>query len=409
MGFQTETPLGRIITYSALSTPAAILGSLASEASPAMQAAQKSGIPLSVSESTGRFSGLEKMLTTGSAGSMRLGMEQDAAAQSAIEKIIGAPLDQSLDVVLQGTKLQKEVRTGIVKPWVNAWKQANAVTTETPTVTGGAGFAGDPTKVMVSKTRIPKDVNWQDFQDFFGLSREERDGFFRAIQAQPEQFINQLMPSNENQVRGLLKLRGLMTVLENSGHETEAGQLGSAFVMRYLRGPAELGQAINGHTIAQRIETALPGHLTVALGPERTQALADLATVLDKADPLEKVASLGVSAQKRAAQYMTNKLIFATMSTAAMGAAGSSVPGGTLLMGIAGGATVGLGLPTVLGALMTNPKTGKLLIAASKGDITAATRFVRTITSAKESADERGETFELSSPSTRLTGLFKKQ
>jgi hypothetical protein len=422
LGFQKETPWGRISIYSALATPGAIMGSLASEASPAMTAAERlkkaTGVevPLSTSEATGRFGAYERMLAAGSNPSMALGVKTDAAAQAALEKIIASPLDKSLDVVLRGTEVAKDAR-GVMNDWRRAWQAANPKVTVEEVGTGVLDASGKEFKKTVTTLSKNPVVDWGDFQSFFGLTREERNGFFKAIRTNPDSFVNQFLPGREDQVKGLVKLRAVMTVLDKGGHTAEAGQLGQAVAMRFLRGPFELGQAVDGAALAQRIEGALgsatePGHLFVALGPKRAEALRDLATVLKTSNPLEKVGGEGVSAQKRAFQYLANKAIFSSASAGAVGLFGqNSLPAGTLLLGMAGGAVVGLGIPTLIGATMMNPALGKVLIRASKGDAAATGRLVRTIASSKWSAEERGEEFDMSpsAASSRLQGLFSRR
>jgi hypothetical protein len=416
LGFQQETPWGRISVYSALATPGAIMGSLASEASPVMQAAGRlkgsTGveIPLSTAEATGRFSGLESMLTSGSTGATRLGFQQDAAARLATEKLLASPFEKSLDVVLRGTEVAKDAR-GVMNDWRRAWQAANPKTVTKEVESPIADSYGRKVMNTVTTTEKNPVVDWSDFQKFFGLTREERNGFFKAIRTNPDAFVNQFLPGKEDQVKGLVKLRAVMTVLDKSGHKAEAGQLGQAVAMRYLRGPFELGQAVDGKSLALRIESALgsttePGHLTAALGPKRAEALRDLATVLKEANPLEKVSG-GTSVQKRAGQYLGNKAIFTTASAGAMALAGSQIPVGNLLLGMTGGAVVGIGIPTILGALMSNPQTGKILIRASKGDAAATGRLMRTITSAAWSEEDREET--TTAPTSRLQGLFKSR
>lgn len=403
LGFQKQTPWGNVTIYSALATPGAIIGSLGAKTTPIAALAEKHGIPLSVSEQTGILPGLEKMLTQGGGAAKSLGLQQSAAAQSALAKILNAPVEDSLGVVLnQGLEGQKGARDAF-KGWNIAWDKANTqyVTKKVPS---GVGW-----KTVTEKIKAPVPRK-EDFEKAFGLTPEEGWGFRQFVNANPDAVVESLVPRGENQVKGLLTLRAAMTVLDKGGYKAEAGNLGQAMVMRYLREPFTPGEPVNGREVAKRIEFALgspsePGHLVTALGPERAEALREIAEVLKTANPLEKLAESGVSQGKRAGSYLSNKLAFTATSMGAVATAGGAMaPMGSIILGSIGGATIGIGLPTLFGKLMADPGVAKLLVRAAKGDTQAGARFIRTLMSSSESKFDREE-----AEKSRLQGIFIKQ
>lgn len=417
MGFQKETPWGTVGIYSAMSTPGAIVGSLAAKTTGASQAADRLAAqnygkaPLSFSETTGLLPGFEQMMTAGTSGQKALGVEQNAFARSAMQKIIDAPLENSMDVLMQGRDLKGEARKVMVD-WRNTWKKANTetVTSEVPSYMGADGKTVMET---VTTSNPPSKVNYDDFAQKMGFVGDEKDAFFRALKVDPDQFIDALIPKGENQVKGLVKLRALMKVFDG---KPEAGQLGQAVAMRYLRSPMENGEAVTASALSKRINLALgsptePGHLVAALGPDRAAALKDLAEVLDTAAPLDKVAGDGVSAQKRGGSYLFNKVAFTAASGGAAGlAGGNGLNMGNLLIGTGIGSIVAIGVPTMVGMMMTNPKLGATLKAAAKGDSQAATRILRTIGSSVRSESDRdgvsASDFTPEAGVSRLRGLF---
>jgi len=421
LGFQKETPWGNVTLYSALATPGAILGSIAAKTTPAAKAADRiGGFPMSVSETTGILPGYENMLTAGSRGSKALGLEQSQAALSALNKINGAPLEEAFSKVLNsGIDAQHSGRDAI-QQFATTWEKMNL---KTVTKKVGSGvYDANGKEVMKTVTQKVKGPDWTtaDFDKFFKLTPEEGNEFRRFLGANPDAVVDTLLPRGENNIKGILKFRAIMSVLDQSNHQQEAGNLGQAFVMRYLREPFEKsGGIVDGKEVAARIMSVVgdskePGHLVTAVGPDRAEALRDLATVLRDANPLEKIAGEGVSAPKRAGTYLFNKIAFAAASAGALGAFGhNALPLGELIVGMGAGAVVGVGIPTVIGAIMSNPKTSKLLLQAAKGDSTAGTRFIRTITSSAKSENNRDglsmEDVTPSAASNRLRGLFIKQ
>lgn len=422
LGFQKETPWGNVTIYSALATPGAILGSLGAKTTPIASLAEKHGIPLSVSEATGLAPGLENMLLRGSNAAKNLGQEQTAAAQSALTKIIGSPTENSLGIVLNNGLEARQAAKESFGKWAEVFSsQRDEVVTKK--VPSGFGW-----KTVTEKIpgRAPNDL---DFGKAFGLTPEEVWGFKQFINAAPDKVVESLMQRGENQVAGVLPLRAVMTMLDRSGLKNESGQLGAAYAMRLLREPFAPGVPVNGAEIAKRIEFALgnakeisagkfsmaagePGPLVTALGPERANALREVAEVLKNANPLEKLAG-GSNQAKEGGSYLFNKIAFTMASTSAMAAAGgATAPLGSILLGSVGGGVIGIGLPTLLGMVMADPKTAGFLKQAAKGDTAAVSRILRTLGNSAKSESDRGDLslsdYGPSAARDRLRGLFVK-
>jgi hypothetical protein len=412
LGFTKDTDLGKVGIYGAGATLSGILGSLASEASPTAQAAQRlqanTGVdyPLSTTEQTGRFGGLSNLFMRGSQSAQDLSAAQSDAARSAIEKITNTPLDTHVQAIADATKYQRDIRKDIVAGFARNYKQANAQTVTSQTPSSVLGPNGQPIMNTTSKTVFPKQVNWDAFQKMYGLSDQERDMFFRAIRVNPEQFVNQLAPTtSENPMKGLLKLRGIMDVMRISGRSTEAANLGQAVVMRDLA-PALEGDVVNGAQLADRIDNASE-HFKIIFGQKQRDALEDLATVARNATPLDK--ALGQSQAEHSAGYLMNKILFGAASMGAVGAAGAHGMGNdaaaTWLLGTAGGATIALSTSTLVGKVLANPGLGKLLISASKGDQKAMSAAFRSLVSDRYATSDNPDA---QTPASRLAGLFGK-
>lgn len=432
LGFTKDTDYGKVGIYGAGSTVAGILGSLASEASPAFEASERlrkvkdnlaeqggdqiadnlfappSGppinYPLNVSEATGRFKGLTDFFSTGSRTAQDLAAAQSQAAQSAFQKIVGAPVDHAVNIIGDAAKYRRDLR-GTVADFARNYRQQNAQTVTTQVPSSVIGPDGKPIMNDVTKTIFPKKVDWKDFQQTYGLTDDEKDMFFRAIKTNAEQYVNGLVPlSGENQVKGLFKLNGLMKVLQGSGNTAGAANLGQAFAMREIA--PLMDNPTNGAQLADRIDNAM-NHFKIVFDPKQVEALQDLATVARNASPLQKAASQSQVAKSGVGTM--NRILFGTAqlsAVAAMGAHGMGADQASLwMLGAGTGATVALGTSTLIGKVLAHPWFGKVLLAASKGDQKAMSAVVRQLTTDYYSTKDQPD---MPTPASRLQGLFQK-
>jgi hypothetical protein len=150
--------------------------------------------------------------------------------------------------------------------------------------------------------------------------------------------------------------------------------------------------------------------LELVLGPERAEALRQLSVVMAEADPMRKITSGNPSQQQRVLSYMANKMAFSITSIGAGAAAGSQVGGGNLMAALAGGAMGAMAvvpLSTLMSKILAEPGTARLLVAASKGNGTASTALVRSLTTGAMSGEQREEPkARYSSPRSRLQGFL---
>lgn len=420
-GFQTDTPIGRVIVYPALSTPGAIIKSLASSTTPAAEAAARlarggyGDAPLSFAEQTGLGGALEKMTSQGTARAAELGAQQNAYGRAAMQKIVGAPMENFTDILMRGRELGGEAQK-VMNDWEKTWQKMNPGVTVTKQVPSGIidPSTGKPMMKTISSVTKAPPTDWGQFMKDFGLNQDEFNYLRKAVSTDPDSFLNNLMPQGEDPVHNLVKVRALMKVFDG---KPEAGQLGQAFTFRLLGAPMQNGEAVNAGELARRIKAATgsptePGHLVAALGPDRVDALNDLATVLEKAVPLDKLAQEGTSMQKRGGSYLFHKLAF-TAASAGGGQLMSGTMGspswGHILIGAGAGSVVAIGFPTAVSMVMMDPKMGKVWKAAAEGSGAATSRILRTIGSTTATAADKGvdtSDFGPTAAKSRLEGLF---
>lgn len=420
-GRVTETPIGRVIMYPALSTPGAILKSLATDATPAAEAASRLAqngygqAPLSFSEQTGLGGALEKMVSRGTQRAADLGAAQDTYGRDAMQKIVGADLNQFTDILMRGRELGGEAQ-GIMNDWEKQWQKLNPGVTVTKQVPSSVidPSTGKPMMKTISSTTKAPPTNWGQFMADFNLNQDEFNYLRRAVTSDPDSFLNNLMPQGENPTYNLVKVRALMKVFDG---KPEAGQLGQAYTFRLLGSPMQNGEAINATELAKRIKANIgsptePGALVAAVGPDRAAALNDLATVLEKAVPLDKMAQEGTSMQKRGGSYLFHKIAFTAASggAAQIMSGGMSAPSwGHVLIGAGAGSVVAIGFPTVVSMVMMNPKMGQVWKEAAQGSGAAVSRILRTIGSTTTTAIDKGYSADDYGPTaakSRLEGLF---
>ena len=399
--FVSETPWGRIAFFAgtdALSLSTAAMfprGKTAmAEAVEALKAQTGVEIPLSFSEATGAGAALERFFLTGSGRETALGEKQAETGLKVLEKIIGEEVkDFTRSIANRSVQLRNKGYKQVLD-YVAAEKKKNKVPVErTLPILDASG-----TPITVTEMKSPKTVTWDKFQQMYKLTFEERDAFFRAIHAKPERFIEQLVAgTGQGNVKGFFGLRALMKVLP----EEDAAKLGSTFLLRTLaaKGALDSDGILRGEKFAKVLLDSIgKQRLAIVFDPDQVQALETLATVMKEVDPVKKIGGSTIPQTQRTLSYIGNKLAFGI--TIGGGSAGLMSGLGQAVTGALVGGTVILPLSSVMSMLLANPSTAKFLSAAAKGDMTAAMKLVRAVTSGEDLPEE---------PETSpLVGLFRQ-
>jgi hypothetical protein len=400
-GFTTDTDWGKIGVYTAGSSLATILGSFSRESSPAAQQATKlqgqTGVdfPLNLNEQTGTFGKMTKFFGRGSAAEGQLGVDQSQAAKNAVDAIIGTPMSTIKENLADAVKYQRNVKEDVLGDWMKDWNAAEA---KKPGQMLSNSQIAKKNAIGATTSDITGNSPEQQFGKAFNLNQDQLTSFLSAVNADPEKWIVQFnQASSDNLLQGSIRLGAVIRTMEKSGLATEAAKLSQAAVMQDLYKTMS-APVVNGQQLASQIRDTAT-HLKIALPPDKVDALNTLADIVEVANPAEKVAgaeSKGAGALK----YLGNKLIFESASMAAGAAGGSKIGAknlGTMVIGGAAGVAIAVPLYGTIGKILENPDVGKLFLAASKGDSTAATKIARTFTSNKIKEEV---------PKNPLSGMF---
>jgi len=388
--FISETPWGKIAFYGGAGAGALGLQALTAPGPSATmlatgRVAKATGedIPLTPFEATGKGASLEKFFLHGTEAEVKLGKEQSAIGERAFNKIMGRSVEDAQRVVEQG--LQSQVAGTRVYKGIE--KEVKSFNESLGEQIAEAKKAGDS---VVSLEKQFKDPT-TELSTRFGLDTNEARYFMKYLRSEPERFIEQFMPSGgKENLKGLFAIRGLSKVLSDE----EFARLGNALVMRVLAKNGGFTSSATGVTMnGQSFTKALfknfgRERIELALGSARTEALEDLATVMEIADPMRKIlAGQSITETQRTVSYLMHKLAFAITSGSAAGHAAAGL-GGALVGGVVGALAV-IPLSTAISHILANPAASKLLLAAAKGDATAATKFIRSLTSLQSDKNEQ--------------------
>ncbi len=393
--FTPDTNFGKIAFYTGLSMPALLAhAALPTKQSKLGAMADEFGVSLSPSEETKGAGALSNFFGHGSERERVIGRLQSKQGLDAIEKITGTSVEDAVPTVVKGaadTQKAGKAVYGAFQDTVNKAKDMQ-----------------DFVKDTGIKVKIPTD---SDFAAKYGLSQEELTGFKQAINSDPEQVINQFLPKEQTDLSGFHKLAGVVKVLK-AEDPAAAASLGKGLSMRLIDSAVshtiDEGAVLKGKDFAAKLGAFGTDRLRELFPDPRTaDDLMDLAQVMMAADPESKIFNRGVSAGERMMSYVANKQVFALVSGGAggMGALGASA--GNAMAGAAAGAMVAIPVMTIVNYMQHKPGLGKILIAASKGDPTAANRIIRGLmTDATSSGGD--DTPIQYRPPVKVEGFFRK-
>ncbi len=411
--FTPDTNFGKIAFYTGLSMPALLAhAALPTKQSKLGAMADQFGVSLSPAEETQGAGALSNFFGHGSERERVIGRKQSQQGLAAIEKITGTSLSDAVPTVVDSAAT---TQTAGKKVWQGFQDEvADKAADATNSKAYNQGITDQYKGRMKGYSKLFMDVpdvpGEGDFAAKYGLSQQELTGFKQAINSDPEQVINQFLPKEQTDLSGFHKLAGVVKVLK-AEDPAAAASLGKGLSMRLIDSAVshtiDEGAVLKGKDFAAKLGAFGTDRLRELFPDPRTaDDLMDLAQVMMAADPESKIFNRGVSAGERMMSYVANKQVFALVSGGAggMGALGASA--GNAMAGAAAGAMVAIPVMTIVNYMQHKPGLGKILIAASKGDPTAANRIIRGLmTDATSSGDDTPVQYR---PPVKVEGFFRK-